>query len=307
MLADGPWYTSAVTTLTVALVVLAVLTLAVTVYLWRVGPPRKRIVYSMPVATSLLSSRVHLPSGMITISYKDEDGYVSVPDPYLVNLHVESKSRRDISAKEFNADKPLVFDLGTRIFATVGESSSTRTVTLPDATLTIGESTVELSPCLIHNGTVLSLDLLLSGPPELTHSSPLIDVDVLQGGDNEVFGWKQGVGCLGALAVCGGLFVALTVFGASFGLNFYKTHSYVSYKNYVQRWSHIELIVGVIALIVIALGVVVAVLLSQHRARVDQQNRAARIQRPALIVPPPPPTRSTDLADDGGQGPPPAG
>ena len=53
MIAAGSWYTSA-TTLSVALIVLAALTLAVTVYLWRVGPPRKRIIYAMP-STSLLA------------------------------------------------------------------------------------------------------------------------------------------------------------------------------------------------------------------------------------------------------------
>ena len=215
-----------------------------------------------------------MASGNITVSYEDERGLVSVRDPYLVNLYVESQSRRDISAKEFDSNKPLVFDLGASIVAPVGKLSSKKTGTLGDDVLTISENTVEISPCLIRKGPMLSLDLLLSGPPHLTHKSPLVDVDVLGGSGDYVFGWGQGAGCLVAIAIIAAGLLAGESAVVSFSTHFYNAHpTKGSYRNYVQHWANIELIAFLIFLSILAIAVIVAVPLSHRRARIAREHR----------------------------------
>jgi len=278
MIADGPWYTSAVTVLTLALVVLAALTIVITFYLWRIGPPRRQVIYSLPTATSLLTRHSeYMGLSDIAVNYKDEHGTeVSVRDPYFVRLYVESKSRRDISEEDFSGERSLVFHFGTPIIAPVGQFSG-QAADLSDGILTLGESTVELSPCLIRKGPVLSLDLLLSGRPHLTHKSPLKNVDVVLSVDDDIFGWKQGTGCLSFIALMVALTFVITPFTTSWAVRFYKAHTPQDYERWVRHWVHIELIVIVILAILAAAGVVVGVVLSQRNAR---SNREAERLRP---------------------------
>ena len=272
MLADGstspgPWYTDAVTVLTLALVVLAILTIVVTVYLWRLGPPRKKIIYRMPPAISLLAPHSEFRAlRNITVNFENERGDVfSVPNPYFASLNVENESRRDISVKDFDDNKSLVFDLGANIVSRLGGLPSDETMPLSDEELYIGERTIEVRPCLIRKGTGLSLNLLLSGPPRLTIKNPLINVDV-QSETNDAFGWKQGAGCLVSIAIVAVVMVIGATWAASFGVNYYRTHTAQSYARYVHNVTHIEQIVIIILAIVAAVGVVVAVAWSRLRA-----------------------------------------
>jgi hypothetical protein len=303
MIAASQWYTSAtaLTVLTIALVALAVLALGVTVYQWHAGAPARQITYSMYGPVLLLPQHeITLSKGVLKINYdfEDERGLVSVTDPYLITLRTESKSRRDISSKEFDANKPLVFDLGTRIVARVGESSSEGTDTSYEDAVTIGERTVEINPCLIRNGPIFSLDLLLSGSPDLTHHSPLIDVKVqrvgVQGAYDAFFGWGAGVGWFIAYAI-----LATCVLGASVlyehtldrNALYYNQHPFNQYtyesiqKNYehlrnasistqslLHHVVHIESIVVTIFSPILLVGIVVCVLLSRRYARIAERS-----------------------------------
>ena len=131
---------------------------------------RRVLLYSTPVVTSLLSTDApHMAEGDIHVMFKDQP----LTDPHLVTLRVESKSRKDISDRDFNADKPLVIRLGTSFAAPVSEP----TKALVDK-LSIENSDISIGPCLIHRDLVVLLEFVTEGPPHTSHKSQLIDIDV---------------------------------------------------------------------------------------------------------------------------------
>ncbi len=148
---------------------------AVTIILFWLSNRRRVLLYSTPVVTSLLSTDApHMAEGGIHVMFKDQP----LTDPYLVTLCVESRSRKDIANRDFNADKPLVIQLGTSFAAPVSEP----TKALVDK-LSIENSDISIGPCLIRKGPVVLLQFITEGPPHTSDKNPLIDVDVRA--DNE--------------------------------------------------------------------------------------------------------------------------
>lgn len=172
--AAGAWYTSS-TFLTIAGIVAVVVMGVLGAFVaWRVGAPRKILVYSMPSPTCLVSSESLGPSRAdIQVAYQGAE----LADPYVATLRLDSRSRRDIRSADFDSGKPLVFDLGAEIMAVVG---ATPAGPIAQA-LTITGGTVRLAPLLIRRGTVLRISLLTDGEPQLTCQSPLADVKVEEG------------------------------------------------------------------------------------------------------------------------------
>lgn len=180
VLASGPLYTSG-TFWGVVGVVLALATGAVSVVIWRFGPPRRLLSYSMPVCTSLLSTHSRgfgLASSGLEVNYQGQ----ALSDPYVFTLSVDSRSRKDISSADFDQKRPLEFDVGVPIRAIVGDRGS---VESPDDVVSISGSTVKIKPMLIHRGQVLQLNLLADGPPHLSCRSHLIDVKVIEQSSEE--------------------------------------------------------------------------------------------------------------------------
>ena len=160
----------------IVVVVVTIVAGAVTVVLWRLGAPRRLIVYSMEPTSLLATSAPRRAVSGLKVSYQDE----VLTNPYLVILRVESRSRRDIATADFDAGRPLVFDIGARIVAPVGGGSSV--IRSPGGVISYSERQVSVAPLLIRKGQLFRLELLTDGTPHLSCQSPLIDVTVREGG-----------------------------------------------------------------------------------------------------------------------------
>lgn len=174
MLASESVYVSGTFWASIALAALAIITIAVTVVLWRRGGPRRLIVWSTPVVTSLLSS--HAPQGgQIYVGILTGPGESrTLTDPYLVRLHVESRSRKDISRRDFDGERPLVFRLGAKFVSQIGDS----TAWADGLEIAIENDEIKIGPSLVRKGQLLMAEILTEGRPGITCSNPLPDIVV---------------------------------------------------------------------------------------------------------------------------------
>ena len=267
--ASTPFYLSG-TFWAVAVFAVSLLGIAVAWGIWRLGAPRRLLVYSSPESTSLLTWHAErFALGDVTISHKNR----AVRDPYLVLLKVESKSRTDISSDDFDGGKPLVFDFGTRIIAPVGRISRRETPVNPEI-FSICESTVEIGPCLIHKGPVVFQYFLTEGPPYLDHKSSLKDVKVAAPDIENEFPWY------GALGIA--IFLAIFLIGIPIVSNLWLEHilnqgNYQHYRNSMESVAHFTVVVGLVLIPLIVCGTFVGYFVSRSRARSARE--AARKRR----------------------------
>jgi len=105
MVASGPLYTSAAV-IGWAGVLVVVVSIIAGFLMWRLGIPRRKLMYSAEITSLIATSRVG-PDPKLSVVY---DG-TAITDPYLISLRLESRSRRDIGNDDFNGGDPLVFDL----------------------------------------------------------------------------------------------------------------------------------------------------------------------------------------------------
>jgi hypothetical protein len=170
VLASGPFYESG-TFWGAAAAVAAFATLVVSVILWRLGGPRRLLTYSMPVTSPLLSQ---YSRRFMRAELKVTVGTTLMKDPYVVILRMGNRSRRDIRSRDFDQDKPIVFDLGAEILAVGGPRSGTD----PPETLTFEDTKISYGPALIHGGQNLRLTILTDGAPNLKCEHHLVNVIV---------------------------------------------------------------------------------------------------------------------------------
>jgi hypothetical protein len=138
---------------------------------------RRPVLLYTPVATSLLSTHApRITDGDIRVTFKGQ----SLTDPHLVTLRVDSRSRKDIADRDFNAGKPLVIRLGTSFAAPVSEPTEVHV-----DKLSIENSDISIGPCKISRGPVAQLQFVTEGPPDIEAKNPLIDIDVRP--DNEEY------------------------------------------------------------------------------------------------------------------------
>ncbi len=150
----------------VAVIVVGVISVWVAL---RIANPKKAIEYKMSgtplLATQSLGS---VEPGSVTVAYQG----MPVTNPWVVTLDVWSVGRRDIRSTDFDDGRSLRFDLGVEIKATL--DTTTRF-----GALTAGHpGWIELSPCLIRRGHVLTVVALTDGPATITYRNPLVDIDV---------------------------------------------------------------------------------------------------------------------------------
>jgi hypothetical protein len=172
MLASGALYESAAFWTGIGLL-LAVVAIAISIVLWRIGDPRRLIVYSMPVAAPLLNRQGRgIASSALEVRFQGQP----VANPHVVGLRVDSRSRRDIRADDFDHGKPLVFDIGARILS-VSNDIADAAVPHPIEFHVVGRE-IQVSPAMIRRGPVLRVSLVTDGPPRLAHGNPIADVDI---------------------------------------------------------------------------------------------------------------------------------
>lgn len=154
----------------------------VTIVLWRLGIPKRLLIYTAE-STSLL-----LTSGLTSSDADDIQVLIrgrTVDDPHLVTLTIASRSRRDIRVSDFDERRPLLFHLRVPIVATISlalESERPPTVGLTLVTAEGAPSqTVQIRPSLIRKGQWCKLHLLTEGSPHLICENPIADAALRKG------------------------------------------------------------------------------------------------------------------------------
>jgi hypothetical protein len=175
VLASSPFYTSG-TFWAGAAVAVAVVALVVPIVLWFLGSPRRLLVYSVVSDTALLTSGAREQVGLdLQVTLRGQ----VLDDPHVVQLQVESRSRRDIRGTDFENGMPLKLDLGTPILNLV--TVDTGGSEMPDIKVQTESTMVSIGPGLIKKGQIISVGLLTDSPVLLTCPNPQIaDVVVRQ-------------------------------------------------------------------------------------------------------------------------------
>lgn len=149
----------------VAVVVIGVLTIAVTYF---IGTARPILNYSLPISIPLLSLP---PRPDLEVIYKGQ----SLQHPHTVMVNLINSGRRDISSGSFDQQKPIVLDIGVPIVDLLGEERHRE--------LVVDGTAVKIPPRLIRRREEISISLLCDGQrPSLTCQSHLIDVKVKKAG-----------------------------------------------------------------------------------------------------------------------------
>lgn len=182
-LADGQWWNS--TALIGWVTIFATIVgLPVSVLLFRWGrrpEPRSELVWQLSVVKLLAENLDYQMARNLEITYGDE----TLNDPHLASLLVVSRSQKDIASDRFDAEKPLIFNLGVPIVAAVGSPSGSA-VAENYLTLEKNAGLVKIAPHLIRSGHVLFVELLTDRPPVLrVDRNPLKDAVIHQWGVND--------------------------------------------------------------------------------------------------------------------------
>jgi hypothetical protein len=177
MLASAPWYTSATAIGWLAIVV-AALCGVTTIALWRLGIPRRTLVYLVDSESLLLNSNTApAPISDIKVTAGDR----KVDDPYLTTLVISSRSRRDIRASDFDEGKALVFNFGVPIAARPGiqfRNGQNQPALRDTSSLEQPVQSIEILPSLVRKGRWCRITVLSEGRPTITYESPIADVTV---------------------------------------------------------------------------------------------------------------------------------
>lgn len=133
---------------------------------------RRRLFYSMPTATPLIT-RHSLLTELVIVHRGDR-----LSNPHVLEVRLACQGRHDIPSSAFDNGEPLRLDVGVPIVNILG------TRTTPDAArspaVAMDGTALLIAPSLIKRGQRTSFTLLVDGPdPALTcPQPPLIDVDV---------------------------------------------------------------------------------------------------------------------------------
>jgi len=179
MLASGSWYTSATTLAWIAIAVAAIVGI-VGILPWFLNIPKRLLIYITESTSLLLASELTSSDAEhIEVAIRGQ----VVDDPHLVTLTIDSRSRRDIRAGDFDEGKPLLFHLGAPIVAmrfALENQGSHELESNARAISAVGTpiQTVQIKPILIRRGRWCRLELLTAGSPDVTCESPIADVKV---------------------------------------------------------------------------------------------------------------------------------
>lgn len=137
---------------------------AVPLFVYRRTAPRRQLIYRLS-STPLLR---HQAGGSVAVTLDGQE----LADPHIVELFVQSNSRADIGSDRFDAESPLVFDLGARICQTLTAGST-------DVKIDVSEAGLSLPPQLLKPKDSVRVAVLVDGKPKFSQpSKTLTDVRV---------------------------------------------------------------------------------------------------------------------------------
>lgn len=174
-LASGGFYTSDIFWTGAGAVVALVVGVAGVWAALRSSNPKRRLLYSMPVATPLLNTRPDMPQD---VEVRRAGKVLAFPQ--FVNVELTSRGRLDIDRTAFDGGKPLCFDVGAPIIECLKVSVSPSDRSVPEVKIDGAKLLVE--PALIGRRETVVFSLLVDGPsPQLSlPEQSLINVDIRQ-------------------------------------------------------------------------------------------------------------------------------
>jgi hypothetical protein len=182
MHASAPWYTSGAFWAGASVVAVVLVGAATVLVTWLVGVPKRALLYSVPVETSLLPRYGRFAKNAFS-DLEITHGGKKLDDPHIISLRLESASRRDIRSDDFDQGRPLVFHVGAPVVTLLGAGIP---LNFPPEGFRIRGDRAEIGPVLIRKKDLLTIDLLTDGRPDLVCESPLIDVSVKERSLGEV-------------------------------------------------------------------------------------------------------------------------
>jgi hypothetical protein len=171
--AGSPFYTSGTFWAGAGTVVGVVSLVALGWITWRAANPKRRLWYSMPTVTPLVTRRGL--SRELKIHYGDH----LVVSPYTADILLVSRGRLDIPRSAFDGDQPLQLDVGAPIVEVLNVTTSPNR---PIPPVKPGHSKLLIGPCLIGRRETIVISLLVEGDPHLNPlRQSLENVDIRQG------------------------------------------------------------------------------------------------------------------------------
>lgn len=151
----------------VGVIAIVVSTVAIMWVTDRVGIPKRRLLYSMPVVTPLLNSRSDLPQD---IEVRRAGKVLTTPQ--VVNIEITGKGRLDIARDAFDGAESLPFNIDVTIVeclkvATVPSNRRDPTWRIEGSTLLIGPSLIGRRQSTIFTLLVDGESPALAAPPQL--------------------------------------------------------------------------------------------------------------------------------------------
>jgi hypothetical protein len=167
------WYT--VANLSAAGVVVALLAAVSTAWVaYSAGFPKRQLLYAMPVVASMLNA----PEGVRNNLELRHRG-VLLTEPYVLEILLFSRGRKDIPSSAFDRDEPVRLDVGVRIVEVLKISSDQKSLAPPR--VNVDGTSLSVGPDLIGKRQKIAFTLLTDGgQPVLTCQSSLVDVSVRQ-------------------------------------------------------------------------------------------------------------------------------
>ncbi|MFD5888228.1 hypothetical protein ACFWHQ_19905 [Streptomyces sp. NPDC060334] len=175
---SGSWWQFAIT-ITASLAVGALAAWAT----MRSNNPKRKVAWWVQSNTPLVGEQ--FAGGNLSVHFVG----VSVANPRIVELLIANDGRRDITAGmfhngeairfDFEADVCTVLDLTTSPSGSLPPSTNTGAWTIR-ATETSGESWLEIAPCLLRRGQLVTVTVLIDGDEKPVRCTrfPLVDVEV---------------------------------------------------------------------------------------------------------------------------------
>jgi hypothetical protein len=159
----------------------------VSLWLWKIGPSRRRLVYWIQADTPLVATRSPGLPDLPQVEVRLADRPDPLQDPHVISLRLENQTRPDIKPDDFTSGRPLVFDAGAPILEILNRAALE--AEWPDLQINAVGSRLELQPTLLRGRERRRVDLLTDGPPNVTHDSRLADVRVRRL-SSEPAGWE---------------------------------------------------------------------------------------------------------------------
>jgi hypothetical protein len=170
----SPFYTNGTFWAGAGAVVGVVSILAIGWVTWRAANPKRRLWYSMPTVTPLVSRGKEL-SRELKIIYGDHQ----LESPTTVNIQFISKGRLDIPRSAFDGQQPMQLDVGARIVEVLDVTTSPDR---PIPPLKPDGSKLFIGPALIGRREKIVISLLVDGDPNLSRlPQSLENVDIRRG------------------------------------------------------------------------------------------------------------------------------